>query len=191
MQNFYRKSSRAFVAAWLVLALSAGCSLSTGTFRDGDSKPFEQIERSFRQGEYQRCLEQCEARIAQHPGGAFYDRALFYGGLSLVRLGSGAENHSRALHYFQMLNKECPESTLAQESAAWVQLLSRALQLEKELHDEQARTSVCLSDGNEKDRRIAGLSAEIGQLKKKLELFKKADLQFQQQKKDMQHAGKP
>ena len=47
------------------------------------------------------------------------------------------------------------------------------------------------SASDEKDRRIAGLAAEIGRLKKKLELFKNADLQFQQQKKDMHNAGKP
>lgn len=191
MQNFYRKSSRALVAVWLVMALCAGCSLITGTFRGSDSKPIEQIERSFRQGEYQRCLEQCTARIAQHPGGVFYDRALFYAGLSLVQLGSGAENHTRAMHYFQKLKQECPDSALAQESAAWVQLLSRSLRLEKELQDEQARIAGCRGAGDEKDRRIAGLAAEIGRLKKKLELFKNADLQFQQQKKDMHNAGKP
>lgn len=191
MQNFRRKGCRALIAAWLGLALCAGCSLSTGTFRGSDSKTFEQIERSFRQGAYQRCLEQCAAFIAQHPGGAFYDRALFYAGLSLVQLGPGAENHARALNYFQKLKQECPDSALAQESAAWVQLLSRSLRLEKELQDEQAQIAACRSAGDEKDRRIAGLAAEIGRLKKKLELFKNADLQFQQQKKDMHNAGKP
>lgn len=189
MQDFFGKRPGAFAAACLLLC--AGCSLITGTFRGSDSKPFEQIERSFQQGEYQRCLEQCAARIAQHPGDAFYDRALFYAGLSLVQLGSGAENHTRALRYFQQLKQECPDSALAQESAAWVQLLSRSLRLEKELQDEQARIAECRSAGDEKDRRIAGLAAEIGRLKKKLELFKNADLQFQQQKKDMQNAGKP
>lgn len=189
MQDFFGKRPGAFAAACLLLC--AGCSVITGTFRGSDSKPFEQIERSFRQGEYQRCLEQCAARIAQHPGDAFYDRALFYAGLSLVQLGPGAGNHTRALHYFQKLRMECPESALAQESAAWVQLLSRSLRLEKELQDEQARIAECRSAGDEKDRRIAGLAAEIGRLKKKLELFKNADLQFQQQKKDMHNAGKP
>jgi hypothetical protein len=191
VQDFFGKSPRGFVSACLLLLLCAGCSLTTGTFRGGDHETFEQIERSYRLGQYQRSLDQCAALIAQHPGGPLYDRALFYAGLSLVQLGPGAENHTRALRYFQRLRQECPASTLIHESTTWVNLLSRSLQAEKDLQAQQALISQCRSASDEKDRRIARLAAENERLKKELELFKKADLQFQQQKKDMHNAGKP
>jgi tetratricopeptide (TPR) repeat protein len=190
VQDFFRKTIRAFVSACLLMLLCAGCSLITSTFRDSDSETFEQIERSYQLGQYQRSLDQCAALIAQHPGSAFYDRALYYAGLSLVQLGPAAENYSRALQYFQKLIQECPQSARMHESATWVNLLSRSLQAEKDLQAQQERISQCRSASDEKDRRIAGLAAENERLKKELELFKKADLQFQQQKKDMHNAGK-
>ncbi|MCX5904653.1 MAG: hypothetical protein NTV89_14590 [Proteobacteria bacterium] len=191
MRGFFKKTISFFISGFLLAALCAGCSLITSTFRGSDRETFEQIERSYRLGQYQRSLEQCAALIAQHPGGAFYDRGLFYAGLSLVQLGPAAENYSRALRYFQKLQQECPASTLTPESTAWVNLLYRSLQAEKELQAQQTRISQCRSASDEKDRRIARLAAENERLKKELELFKKADLQFQQQKKDMHNAGKP
>ena len=191
MQDFSGKSRGALVTACLLMLLCAGCSLVTGTYRGSDHETFEQIERSYRSGQYQRSLDQCAALIAQHPGGAFYDRALFYAGLSLVQLGPAAGNYSRALRYFQKLQQECPDSTRMPESTAWLKLLSRSLQAEKDLQAQQALITQCRSAGDEKDRRTARLAAENGRLKKELELFKKADLQFQQQKKDMRNAGKP
>ena len=191
VQDFFGKTIRAFVSACLLMLLCAGCSLSTSTFRGSDSETFEQIERSYQLGQYQRSLDQCAALIAQHPGGAFYDRALFYAGLSLVQLGPAAENYSRALQYFRKLIQECPQSALRHESTAWVNILSRSAQAQKELQEREARIAQCRSASDEKDRRIARLAAENERLKKKLELLKRVDLQFQQQKKDMHNAGKP
>ncbi len=174
------------------MALCAGCSLITSTYRGSDSETFEQIERSYQLGQYQRSLDQCAALIAQHPGGAFYDRALFYAGLSLVQLGPAAENYSRALQYFRKLIQECPQSALRHESTAWVNILSRSRSGAKRAagRDRHGFHSAA-AHSDEKDRRIARLAAENERLKKKLELFKKVDLQFQQQKKDMHNAGKP
>jgi tetratricopeptide (TPR) repeat protein len=191
VQDFFGKTIRAFVSACLLMVLCAGCSLITSTYRGSDSETFEKIERSYQLGQYQRSLDQCAALIAQHPGGAFYDRALFYAGLSLVQLGPAAENYSRALQYFRKLIQECPQSALRHESTAWVNILSRSAQAQKELQEREVLISQCRSASDEKDRRIARLAAENERLKKELELFKKADLQFQQQKKDMQNAGKP
>jgi hypothetical protein len=191
VQDFFENGRRAFGFACLVMLLCGGCSLITGTYRGSGNEAFEHIERSYRSGLYQHSLDQCAALIAQHPGGALYDRALYYAGLSLVQLGPAAENYSRALRYFQKLQQECPDSALIPESTAWAKLLSRSLQTEKELQAQQALISRCRSASEEKDRRTARLAAENERLKKELELFKKADLQFQQQKKDMHNAGKP
>jgi tetratricopeptide (TPR) repeat protein len=173
------------------MVLCAGCSLITSTYRDSDSETFEQIERSYQLGQYQRSLDQCAALIAQHPGGAFYDRGLFYAGLSLVQLGPIAENYSRALQYFRKLIQECPQSAFRHESTAWVNILSRSAQAQKELQEREVLIAQCRSASDEKDRRIARLAAENERLKKELELLKRVDLQFQQQKKDMHNAGKP
>jgi tetratricopeptide (TPR) repeat protein len=191
VQDFFGKTIRAFVSACLLMVLCAGCSLITSTFRGSDRETFEQIERCHRQGQYQRSLEHCAALIAQHPGGTFYDRGLFYAGLSLVQLGPSAENYSRALQYFRKLIQECPQSALMHESTAWVNILSRSAQAQKDLQAQQERISQCRSASDEKDRQIARLKTESERLKKKLELLKRVDLQFQQQKKDMHNAGKP
>jgi tetratricopeptide (TPR) repeat protein len=191
VQDFFGKTIRAFVSACLLMVLCAGCSLFTSTFRGSDSETFEQIERSYQSGQYQRSLDQCAALIAQHPGGAFYDRGLFYAGLSLVQLGPAMENYSRALQYFRKLIQECPQSALRHESTAWVNILSRSAQAQKELQEREVLIAQCRSASDEKDRRIARLAAENERLKKELELLKRVDLQFQQQKKDMHNAGKP
>ncbi|MCX5897144.1 MAG: hypothetical protein NTY29_03005 [Proteobacteria bacterium] len=192
MRGFLKKTISFFIAGFLLAALGAGCSLITSTFRGSDSETFEQIERSYQLGQYQRSLDQCAALIAQHPGGAFYDRALFYAGLSLVQLNPTAENYSRALQYFRKLIQECPQSALRHESTAWVNILSRSsAQAQKELQEREARIAQCRSASDEKDRRIARLAAENERIKKELELLKRVDLQFQQQKKDMHNAGKP
>ena len=191
MRGFLKKTISFFIFGFLLAALGAGCSLITSTYRGIDSETFEQIERSYQLGQYQRSLDQCAALIAQHPGGAFYDRGLFYAGLSLVQLGPAAENYSRALQYFRKIIQECPQSTLRHESTAWVNILSRSAQAQKELQEREARIAQCRSASDEKDRRIARLAAENERLKKELELLKRVDLQFQQQKKDMHNAGKP
>jgi tetratricopeptide (TPR) repeat protein len=191
VQDFFGKTIRAFVSACLLMVLCAGCSLITSTFRGSDKEASEQIERCYRQGQYQRSLEYCTVLVTQHRGSAFYDRALYYAGLSLVQLGPSAENYFRALQYFQKLLRECPDSALTDESTAWVNLLSRSLQAEKDLQAQQERISQCRSASDEKDRQIARLKTESERLKKKLELLKRVDLQFQQQKKDMHNAGKP
>jgi tetratricopeptide (TPR) repeat protein len=191
VQNFFGKTIRAFVSACLLMVLCAGCSLFTSTYRGSDSETFEQIERSYQLGQYQRSLDQCAALIAQHPGGAFYDRALFYSGLSLVQLGPIAENYPRALQYFRKLIQERPQSALRHESTAWVNILSRSAEAQKELQEREALIAQGRSASDEKDRRIARLAAENERLKKELELLKRVDLQFQQQKKDMHNAGKP
>jgi hypothetical protein len=166
VQDFFGKTIRAFVSACLLMVLCAGCSLITSTFRGSDSETFEQIERSYQLCQYQHSLEQCAVLVTQHPGSAFYDRALYYAGLSLVQLGPSAGNYFRALHYFQKLQQECPASTLMHESTAWVNLLSRSLQAEKDLQAQQERISQCRSASDEKDRRIARLAAENERLKK-------------------------
>jgi len=191
VQDFFGKTIRAFVSACLLMVLCAGCSLFTSTYRGSDSETFEQIERSYQLGQYQRSLDQCAALIAQHPGGAFYDRALFYAGLSLVQLNPSAENYSRALQYFRKIIQECPQSALRHESTAWVNILSRSAQTQKELQQRQAQISQYGGLYDEQARQIVRLKAENERLKKKLELLKRVDLQFQQQKKDMQNAGKP
>jgi len=191
MQDFFRKSVRAFIFGCILAVLCAGCSQIRNAFHTGDREAFAQIERSYRQGQYQRSLEQCAAVIAQHPGSDFYDRALFYSGLNLVQLGPSADNYSPTLHYFQKLIQERPDSALIDESAAWVNLLSRSAQTQQELRQRQAQISQYGGLNDEQARQIARLKAEIERLKKELELLKKVDLQLQQQKKDMHHAGKP
>ena len=191
MRGFLKRTISFFISGFLLAALGAGCSLITSTYRGSDSETFEQIERSYQLGQYQRSLDQCAALIAQHPGGAFYDRALFYAGLSLVQLNPTAENYSRALQYFRKLIQECPQSALMHESTAWVNILSRSAQAQKELQEREAQIAQCRSASDEKDRRIARLAAENERIKKELELLKRVDLQFQQQKKDMHNAGKP
>ena len=189
MQGVLKKSSRVFIAGCLLLACCAGCSQIKQIFPGSGKEASAQIERSYRQGRYQHSLEQSEVLLTQHPGSAFYDRALYYAGLSLVQLGPSAENSFRALQYFQKLLRECPDSALTGESAAWVNILSRSAQAQKELQEKGVLISQCRSSSDEKDRQIVRLKAEIERLKKKLELLKKVDLQFQQQKKDMHNAG--
>jgi capsule polysaccharide export protein KpsE/RkpR len=72
-----------------------------------------------------------------------------------------------------------------------VNILSRSAQAQKELQEREVLIAQCRSASDEKDRRIARLAAENERLKKELELLKRVDLQFQQQKKDMHNAGKP
>jgi capsule polysaccharide export protein KpsE/RkpR len=148
-------------------------------------------ERSYRQGQYQRCLEQSEALIQQHPGSAGYDRALWYAGLSLVQLDPPAENYSRAMVYFSKLLQQCPESGFAGAAAAWVKVLSGIARNRQELQQLQAQLSQCSRASDEQASQAARLKAETGRLKKELELLKRVDLQLQQQKKDMHNAGKP
>jgi capsule polysaccharide export protein KpsE/RkpR len=72
-----------------------------------------------------------------------------------------------------------------------VNILSRSAEAQKELQEREALIAQGRSASDEKDRRIARLAAENERLKKELELLKRVDLQFQQQKKDMHNAGKP
>jgi hypothetical protein len=191
MQSSCNRAIRFLISGCLALAVCAGCSKVGDAFHAGDRDTSAQIERSYRQGQYQRSLEQCAAVIAQHPGSAVYDRALYYAGLNLVQLGPASDNYSRALHYFQKLLQERPDSALIDESTAWVKLLSLSAQTHRELQQRQSQISQYGGLYDEQARQIVRLKAENERLKKELELLKKVDLQLQQQKKDMHNAGKP
>ena len=174
----------------LLLATLPCCSRVRYLYQDEDQQQLAQIERYYRQGAYQQSLERCAMFIERYPESPHYDIALFYAGLNSVQLRIADDDYASALRYFQQVIEQFPDSALADQSAAWVNALSRLQRLKKIEMNKEDQARRCRETQDEKDREIVKLKTERERLKKEIELLKKVDLQIHQQKRDMTNAGK-
>ena len=174
----------------ILLAALPCCSQVKYFFYSGDQEQYAQIERYYRQGAYQQSLERCAAFITGYPGSRFYAQALFYAGLNSVQLHFPDDDYSSAQRYFQQVTEKFPNSSLADQSVAWVAVLSRVQRMKQDLLSKEDQWRRCRQTQDEKDRAIVKLKTETEKLKKEIELLKKADLQIHQQKRDITNAGK-
>ncbi len=193
MQNYSLSQCRKIgtvIACCFAISLIANCSQAMLPHVKYRSE-FELIEKYYRQGQYQKSLEQCAAFISAYRESPLYDRALFYAALNNLHLNPPEKSHDTAIQYFNKLLSECPESSLRDASAAWVSVLTASDRsialLKKELDEKQVQITKASAA---KDHEIVKLKAEIEKLKKEIELLKKVDLQYQQSKRNAIDAGK-
>ena len=166
------------------------CSQMIYSSANKDQQQYAQIERYYRQGDYQQSLERCAALIAGYPGSPLYAQALFYAGLNSVQLHFSDDDYTSARRYFQQVIEKSPNSSLADQSAAWVAVLSRLQRVKQDALGSEEQGRRCRQTQDEKDRDIVKLKTETEKLKKEIELLKKVDLQIHQQKRGMTNAGK-
>jgi len=166
------------------------CSQMIYSSANKDQQQYAQIERYYRQGAYQQSLERCAALITGYPGSPLYAQALFYAGLNSVQLHFSDDDYTGARRYFQQVIENAPNSSLADQSAAWVAVLSRLQRVKQDALSSEDQGRRCRQTQDEKDRAIVKLKTETEKLKKEIELLKKVDLQIHQQKRGMTNAGK-
>ena len=186
---FFQNAKQVLIFGLLLGALPC-CSQVKYFFYSGDHEKYAQIERYYRQGAYQQSLERCAALINGYPGSPLYAQALFYAGLNSVQLHFPDDDYTSARRYFQQVIEKSPNSSLADQSAAWVAVLSRMQRMKQDLLSSEDRWRRCRQTQDEKDRAIVKLKTETEKLKKEIELLKKVDLQIHQQKRDITNAGK-
>jgi tetratricopeptide (TPR) repeat protein len=186
---FFQNAKQVLIFGLLLGALPC-CSQIIYSSSSKDQQQYAQIERYYRQGAYQQSLEYCDALITGYPGSRFYDQALLYAGLNSVQLHFPDDDYRSALRYFQQVIEKSPNSPLADQSAAWVAVLSRLQRAQQDELNTEDQLRRCRQTQDEKDRAIVKLKTETEKLKKEIELLKKVDLQIHQQKKDMTNAGK-
>jgi len=190
IKSFFFQNAKQVLMLGILLGVLPCCSQVKYFFYSGDQEQFAQIERYYRQGAYQQSLEHCAALITGDPGSPFYAQALFYAGLSSAQLHFPDDDYSSAQRYFQQVTEKFPNSSLADQSAAWVAVLSRMQRMKQDLLSSEDRWRRCRQTQDEKDRAIVKLKTETEKLKKEIELLKKVDLQIHQQKRDITNAGK-
>jgi TolA-binding protein len=174
----------------LVMCALPCCSQIIYSSANKDQQQYAQIEHDYRQGDYQQSLERCAALIAGYPGSPLYAQALFYAGLNSVHLHFPDDDYTSARRYFQQVIEKSPNSSLADQSAAWVAVLSRLQRVKQDALGSEEQGRRCRQTQDEKDRDIVKLKTETEKLKKEIELLKKVDLQIHQQKRGMTNAGK-
>lgn len=177
----------------------------------GEARHYALAQQYFRQGDYQRSLEESLTLISQYPKGSLYDKALFYAALNNLHLGNPEVNYSKASDYFKRLSEECPKSPILAESNAWIAILTslsmkdkELTTLKKELEEKKSQETFIKEEKTEtmqqlreemelriqqlqekKNREIAQLKKERERLKQELELLKKVDVQLEQRKKGL------
>jgi TolA-binding protein len=107
-----------------------------------------------------------------------------------VQLHFSDDDYTSARRYFQQVIEKSPNSSLADQSAAWVAVLSRLQRVKQDALSSEDQGRRCRQTQDEKDRAIVKLKTETEKLKKEIELLKKVDLQIHQQKRGMTNAGK-
>ena len=186
---FFHNAKQVLIFGLLLAALPC-CSQVKYFSQDEDQQQLAQIERYYRQGAYQQSLERCAALITGYPGSPLYAQALFYAGLNSVQLHFVDDDYTSARRYFQQVIEKSPNSPLADQSAAWVAVLSRLQRVKQDALSSEDQGRRCRQTQDEKDRAIVKLKTETEKLKKEIELLKKVDLQIHQQKRGMTNAGK-
>ena len=186
---FFHNAKQLLMLGLLLAALPC-CSQVKYFLQDEDQQQLAQIERYYRQGAYQQSLERCAALIERYPGSPLYAQALFYAGLNSLQLHFVDDDYSSAQRYFQQVIEKTPNSSLADQSAAWVAVLSRVQRIKQDALSSEEQGRRCRQTQDEKDREIVKLKTETEKLKKEIELLKKVDLQIHQQKRGMTNAGK-
>jgi len=186
---FFQNAKQVLIFGLLLGALPC-CSQVKYFFQDEDQQQFAEIDRYYQQGAYQQSLERCAALITGYPGSPLYAQALFYAGLNSVQLHFPDDDYSSAQRYFQQVMEKFPNSSLADQSAAWAAVLSRLQRIKQDALSTEDQWRRCRKTQDEKDREIVKLKTETEKLKKEIELLKKVDLQIHQQKRDITNAGK-
>ena len=186
---FFQNAKQVLIFGLLLGALPC-CSQMIYSSANKDQQQYAQIERYYRQGAYQQSLERCAALITGYPGSPLYAQALFYAGLNSVQLHFSDDDYTSARRYFQQVIEKSPNSSLADQSAAWVAVLSRLQRVKQDALGSEEQGRRCRQTQDEKDRDIVKLKTETEKLKKEIELLKKVDLQIHQQKRGMTNAGK-
>ena len=190
VKHIFFQNAKQVLFFGLLLAALPCCSQVKYFLQDEDQQQLAQVERYYRQGAYQQSLERCAALITGYPGSPLYAQALFYAGLNSVQLHCVDDDYSSARHYFQQVIEKFPNSSLADQSAAWAAALSRLQRIKQDALSTEDQWRRCRQTQDEKDREIVKLKTETEKLKKEIELLKKVDLQIHQQKRDMTNAGK-
>ena len=203
-----------------IIGLIACSQITTGLYNGyqgtgSEARHYTLVQKYYRQGDYQRSLEESLTLISQYPKSTLYDKALFYAALNKLHLGSPDGDYSEASSYFKRLAQECPNSLLQAESNTWIAVLTalslrdnEIAALQKELGEKKSRLALFQEEKAEtmqqlkgemelkvkqlqrkKSREIAQLQKEMNRLRKELELLKKVDVQLEQRKKDLRKSG--
>jgi tetratricopeptide (TPR) repeat protein len=179
----------------ITLCFFVACSHVAARLSDKDTAEHAIIEKYYQQKQYQESLEHCMLFIARYPKSSLYDRVLYVTALNHIQIDSLHGDYTTALRYFTRLAEECRNSSLRNESAAWIALLSQVgtdtARMEKALLEKQEQVIRCQQTIDQRDRDIVKLKTEVEKITKEIDLLKKVDLQFQQKKKDVQNAVKP